>query len=159
MTTRARRVAARRRRRQRAKNNKRKRRREKPKERRKPYDEAVVKLANVILKGKRIAESWSPRKDQGDGIKELRKRLVADAERFGNSIFDILSDTAMIRLAPILIALSQREEERYEEQDVSAVDNAQQVQRAAEGRPGHEAHLQAPGLSGHLDSLREFVWP
>jgi hypothetical protein len=65
----------------------------------KTYDEAVVKPANV--KGKRIAESWSPHKDQSDGIKELRKRLAADVECFGNSIFDILSDAAMIRLAPI----------------------------------------------------------
>jgi hypothetical protein len=108
----------------------------------KSYDEAEVKLAKVILKGKRIAESWPGRPDQDDGItcKKLRKRIAADAECFGNSIFDIIGDAATIRLAPILIALSGRRKTRGE-QDVSAVGNVQKVQRAAEGRPGHEAHL------------------
>jgi hypothetical protein len=87
----------------------------------KTYDEAVVKLANVILKGKRIAESWSPRKDQDDGIKQLRKRLAADVERFGNSIFDILSDAAMTRLAPILIALSGKKKDNKNRTSVLSV--------------------------------------
>jgi hypothetical protein len=126
----------------------------------KTYDEAVVLLADVILKGKRIAESWSPRKDQDDGIKELQKRLVADVERFDNSTFDILGDAAMSRLAPILIALSGKKKDKRNRMSVlSAMHHAPKVQRAAEGRPGHEAHLQAPGRCGHLDSLHEFVWP
>ena len=52
----------------------------------KTYDEAVVLLADVILKGKRIAESWSPRKDQDDGIKELQKRLIFERNETSNAL-------------------------------------------------------------------------
>jgi hypothetical protein len=57
----------------------------------KTYDENEVKLAKVVLNGKRIAESWPPRQDQADGIRKLRKRLDADVQRFNNSVFDILA--------------------------------------------------------------------
>ena len=60
----------------------------------------------LVLNGKRIVESWPPRQDQADGIRKLCKRLDADVQRFDNSVFDILGDAAMERLAPILIKLS-----------------------------------------------------
>jgi hypothetical protein len=67
----------------------------------KTFDENEVKLGKVVLKAKRIAESWPPRQDQADGIRKLRKRLDADVQHFDNSVFDILGAAAMKRLAPI----------------------------------------------------------
>ena len=84
-------------------------------------DENEVKLAKVILNGKRIAESWLPRQDQADGISKLRKRLDDDVERFDNSVFDILGDAAMKRLAPILIKLSGKKKYKRNRMSVLSV--------------------------------------
>ena len=89
----------------------------------KTYDENEVKLAKVILNGKRIAASWPPRQDQADGIRKLRKRLDADAQRFDNSAFDILGDAAMKRLAPILIKLSGKKKSATNRMSVLHVTN------------------------------------
>ena len=72
----------------------------------KTYDENEVKLGNIIVKAKDVVASWDPRPDQADGFDKLQKRLAIDAQRFDNSLFDILGDAAMKRLAPILIQLS-----------------------------------------------------
>jgi hypothetical protein len=89
----------------------------------KTYDENEVKLAKVILNGKRIAASWPSRQDQADGIRKLRKRLDADAQRFDNSAFDILGDAAMKRLAPILIKLSGKKKSATNRMSVLHVTN------------------------------------
>jgi hypothetical protein len=78
----------------------------------KTHDEAVVKPAALVLKGQRIAEDWPHRPDQGDDIEELQKRLDANVEVYHHGIFDILSDAAMIHLAPILIALSGKKKDK-----------------------------------------------
>jgi hypothetical protein len=72
----------------------------------KDHDEFEVALAALVLKRKRIAKTWLRRPDQDDGIEVLRERLDADVDISDHSTFDILSDTAVIRLAPILIKLS-----------------------------------------------------
>ena len=84
----------------------------------KPYDENDVKLANIIVKAKGIVASWDPRLDQADGFDKLQKRLAIDAQRFDNSPFDILDDAAMIRLAPILIALSGKKKDKKNKMSV-----------------------------------------
>ena len=87
----------------------------------KPYDENDVKLANIIVKAKDIVASWDPRLDQADGFDKLQKRLAIDAQRFDNSLFDILGDAAMIRLAPILIALSGKKKDKKNKMSVLSV--------------------------------------
>jgi hypothetical protein len=72
----------------------------------KDHDEAVVKLTALAIKSKRIAESWPERPDQDDGIEVLRERPDADVDIPDHSIFDMFSEKAIIRLAPILIKLS-----------------------------------------------------
>ena len=89
----------------------------------KTYDENEVKLGNVILKAKEIVASWLPRLDQADGFDKLRKRLDMDVQRFDNSAFDILGDAAMIRLAPILIALSGKKKSATNRMSVLHVTN------------------------------------
>ena len=84
----------------------------------KTYDENEIKLGNIIVKAKDVVASWDPRPDQADGFDKLQKRLAIDVQRFDNSLFDILGDAAMIRLAPILIALSGKKKDKKNKMSV-----------------------------------------